>query len=83
MLDLRFIRENPDTVRENLRKRGATADLDGLLSLDEQRRERITELEDLRRQRNELAKSLKGRKPTDTERDQGRQLKEQEPELQA
>ncbi len=82
MLDLRFIRENPDTVRENLRKRGAAVDLDALLALDEDRRQLITDLEKLRQQRNELAKSMKGRKPSDSERDQGRELKKREPELQ-
>ncbi|NRA04130.1 MAG: serine--tRNA ligase [Myxococcales bacterium] len=83
MLDLRFIRENPDTVRENLRKRGASVDLDALLSLDQERRQLITDLEELRRQRNELAKSMKGRKPSDAEREQGRELKQREPGLQA
>ena len=70
-------------MRENLRKRGASVDLDALLSLDQERRQLITDLEELRRQRNELAKSMKGRKPSDAEREQGRELKQREPGLQA
>ena len=83
MLDLRLIREKTDEVRANLRRREAEFDLDRILRVDEVRRRVQGELDALRRQRNELARSLKGRKPTDEEREQGRALKEREPELEA
>ncbi len=83
MLDLRYVRENPDAVRENLRRRGAKADLDELLALDEQRRRVVAELDRVRQKRNELAASMKGRKPTEKERARGRELKESEPRLEA
>ncbi len=51
MLDLKFIRENPDAVRKALADRNDTAPLDDILKLDAQRRQKITELEDLRRAR--------------------------------
>ena len=38
MLDLRVIREKTEEVRENLRRREAEVDLDGILALDEERR---------------------------------------------
>ena len=56
MLDLRFIRENPDTVREALRHRNDTAPIDEILELDTERRRKVQELEDLRRARKEVAR---------------------------
>ncbi len=51
MLDLKFIRENPDAVRKALADRRDTAPLDDILKLDTTRRQKVTELEDLRRER--------------------------------
>ena len=57
MLDIRFIRENPDTVREALSNRQEdSAVLDEILKLDAERRMKVTELEDLRHARKELAR---------------------------
>jgi seryl-tRNA synthetase len=53
MLDLRFIRENTDQVKESLAKRGAKFDLSEVLSLDEERRKILLQVDDLRRQKNE------------------------------
>lgn len=46
MLDMRFVRENVDLVRQSLKARNAKADLDGLLELDKNRREIIQKVED-------------------------------------
>ena len=46
MLDIRFIRENPDLVRENIKKKFQDAKLplvDEVLELDEKKRAAITE----------------------------------------
>ncbi len=83
MLDLRWVRENLEAVRENLRRRGAKADLDALVALDAERRRLSTELDGVRQQRNALAASMKGRKPSDEERARGKELKEAEPRLEA
>ncbi|MFB3918890.1 MAG: serine--tRNA ligase [Candidatus Velamenicoccus archaeovorus] len=71
MLDIRFIRDNADLVRASLEKRGSKLSLDELLKLDEERRRILTELDDLRRQKNEandaitrLLKERKDPKPT-------------------
>lgn len=61
MLDLKFIRENLDTVKENCINRNVAVDVDRLISLDERRREIIKELEDIRRKQNETAKAMKGK----------------------
>ncbi|MDO8577699.1 MAG: serine--tRNA ligase [Dehalococcoidales bacterium] len=60
MLDLKFIRENAELVREALEKRCTTAPLDGILELDTLRRRKTIELEELRRQRKETARQFKG-----------------------
>ncbi len=61
MLDVRFVRENPDAVRENLRKRGLPEkieELDRLLSLDSKWRETLAEADRLRRTRNEITQKI-------------------------
>ncbi|MDD5019608.1 MAG: serine--tRNA ligase [Candidatus Omnitrophica bacterium] len=66
MLDIRFIRENVDLVKASLEKRGTKLNLDELLSADEERRRILTQLDDLRRQKNEandaITKLLKEKK---------------------
>ena len=60
MLDIRFIRENPEIVRENIRKKFQEQKLplvDELLELDAKNRAAITEASDLRAQRNALSKA--------------------------
>jgi seryl-tRNA synthetase len=51
MLDLKFIRENTDLVRQSLKSRNDSAPLDDILELDLERRKNLTELEDLRHAR--------------------------------
>jgi seryl-tRNA synthetase len=51
MLDIKFIRENIDLVRENCKNRHVTTNLDALLTLDEKRRSAQKEIDDLRSQR--------------------------------
>ena len=58
MLDIRFIRENPELVRENIKKKFQDAKLplvDEVLELDEKKRAAITEASELRAQRNTLS----------------------------
>ena len=50
MLGIQFIRQNPEIVREALKKRNDSAPLDDILALDEQRRKLVTEAETLRAQ---------------------------------
>ncbi len=53
MLDLKFIRENPEIVKKGLSAKGVDFDLDALLALDSRRRNLLKEVEDLKAQRNE------------------------------
>ncbi|MFC1915313.1 serine--tRNA ligase [Chloroflexota bacterium] len=64
MLDLKFIRENTDLVREALEKRQDSAPIDEILQLDSERRQKILELESLRHTRKETARERKTDKET-------------------
>ncbi|MCH8021165.1 serine--tRNA ligase, partial [candidate division KSB1 bacterium] len=52
MLDLKFIRENLDLVKEGVKNKREKVDLDRLISLDSKRREILQEVEQLKNQRN-------------------------------
>ena len=61
MLDIRFIRENPDAVKENIKKKFQEAKLplvDEVIALDAQNRAAITEASELRSKRNSLSKQI-------------------------
>ena len=59
MIDIKFIRENPDAVRASQKGRGEdTSIVDQLLKIDETRRTAITEFETLRAEQNALSKSV-------------------------
>ncbi len=77
MLDIQFIRDNPELVKEKSRQKNIEVDIDQLLGFDNKRRELLTQVEELRRQRNELAETAKGGKPSDEQLARGRELKDQ------
>ncbi|UCC80114.1 MAG: serine--tRNA ligase [Candidatus Zixiibacteriota bacterium] len=52
MLDLKFIRSNPDTVKLAARNKGEKVDIDKILELDKKRRDIIGEVEKLKSERN-------------------------------
>ncbi|MCI8419410.1 MAG: serine--tRNA ligase [Oscillospiraceae bacterium] len=61
MLDIKFIRENPEAVKENIKKKFQEEKLplvDQVLALDEENRAAITEASELRSQRNTLSKQV-------------------------
>ncbi len=61
MLDIKFIRENPEAVRENIRKKFQEAKLplvDEVIELDGKRRTAIAEADQLRSNRNALSKQI-------------------------
>jgi seryl-tRNA synthetase len=89
MLDIQFIRENPEKVKKaildkQLPPRVNVGVVDRILELDEKRRKLIGETEQVRRERNELGEKLKTSR-TEADKQLGRELKkklgEVEPEL--
>lgn len=59
MLDIKFIRENADLVKENCKRRNSKANIDELLTTDAQRLEGIRVVEEARKERNEIADKMK------------------------
>ncbi|MFB0508090.1 MAG: serine--tRNA ligase [Thermodesulfobacteriota bacterium] len=58
MLDIRFIREHPDEVKEGCRKKGVDFDLDRFLEVDEKRRKVLLEVEGFRAQQKRMSKEI-------------------------
>lgn len=56
MLDIKFIRENAESVQNNCKNRLVDVDIQRLLSLDRERREAEQKLEELRAERNRVSK---------------------------
>ena len=61
MLDIKFVRDNPEAVKENIRKKFQNAKLplvDEAVAIDAQRRAAMQEASDLRALRNQLSKKV-------------------------
>lgn len=58
MLDLKYIREHPDEVKEGLRKLNTTAPIDEILSLDKRWRALLSEVQELQHKRNVTSKVI-------------------------
>lgn len=76
MLDIQFIRDNPELVAEKSQQKGYNVDVQQLLGFDSQRRELVQQVEGVRRQRNQLSGAAKGQKPSEEQMTAGRELKE-------
>jgi seryl-tRNA synthetase len=58
MLDIKFIRENPDKVKKAIQDKRIDLNLDQLLDLDQQRRTLLTDLEGLQATKNQVSKEI-------------------------
>ena len=61
MLDIKFVRENPDVVKQNIRNKFQEAKLplvDEVIDLDQQNRSAKAEADNLRAARNKLSKQI-------------------------
>jgi seryl-tRNA synthetase len=80
MLDYRFIKENLDAVKANIKSRNMNADADAVVALFDKRTALVTELQTLQTKRNDNAKAMKG-KLSDDERkrliDEGKAIKDE------
>ncbi len=76
MLDVKFIRENLDLVEKSTKEKGYSVDVAGVLKLDDERKAKLAKVEDLRRQRNEIAAKMKGGKPAADLIAEGKKVKE-------
>ncbi len=80
MLDRKFILENVDAIKQNCANRGMSEQVDRLVELEQARRDKLAEVQELNRRANEVSKSI-GKAKDDAEReqrkDEGRRLREQ------
>ena len=58
MLDISFIRDNPDLIKEAVRKKRMDVDIDKLLGLDEKRRGLVKETDEFRAQQNRASEKI-------------------------
>jgi len=75
MLDIKYIRENKGKIKEAVKVKNLTVDIDELLKVDNKRRGLLIKLDDLRNKRNELAKIAKGGKPSKDQIKKGKKIK--------
>ena len=76
MIDIQFVRDNPEIVKEKTRQKGYKAEVDALLEADSKRRDLMQSIEGRRKERNELSGGIKG-KPSDEQLARGKELREQ------
>lgn len=75
MLDVNFIRKNQALVEKSAREKGYNVSISDLLSLDDERKAVLQDVEELRRERNEIATQMKNGKPSDELIAKGKALK--------
>lgn len=80
MLDIKFIRENPELMKEVCRNKNISIDIDFLLKLDSERRDLIQKTEKLKSEQNKLNKENidKARKIKEEFKELQKKLKEKE-----
>lgn len=84
MLDIRFIRENAERVQKDALNKGyKNADVQAVISLDDERKALTAQIDELRTRRNQIAASMKnsGGKPSDEQIVEGKKIKEELAEL--
>lgn len=86
MLDRKFIAQNADLVQKNCKNRGAHADVDRFVELENQRKLAQVEVEKVNQEANQVSKSI-GKAKDEVEREarknEGRRLREQVVEMKA
>lgn len=80
MLDAQFIRDNLAAVKENCKNRSVQADVDRVVSLDDQRKKLVHDMQQVQQKQNELSKQIPQEKDKDKKQaliEEGRKLREQ------
>jgi seryl-tRNA synthetase len=80
MLDVQFIREHLDQVKDNCRNRNVQADVDRVVVLDDERKRLVQEAQTVQQRSNELSKQIPKEKNTGKKQaliEEGRKLREQ------
>ena len=75
MIDIQYIRDNSDVVKQKSEQKGYAVDIDKLIQLDAQRSELLQQVEEIRKRRNENAEKMKGGQSEQALIDEGKQIK--------
>lgn len=75
MLDINFIRKNTELVKHSAKEKGYHVDIDALLSLDDERKALLQNVESLRKERNDISAQMKSGKPETALIDKSKKLK--------
>jgi len=82
MLDINFIRANPEKVKEACKNKNVNVDVDLVLSLDKKKRELMTEIEALKAEQNKISRGGKDNMVLiDQAKEIKAKIKQTEPEL--
>ncbi len=75
MIDIKYLRDNPDLVQENSRNRKSAVDIKSLVKADEQYLSLLKEVEDLRGRRNQVAAKAQAAEDRQASIEEGKQIK--------
>lgn len=75
MLDIKFIRENAERIKEAARSKKIDVDIDKLLEIDNEKRKLQTKIDKSQFERNKLAKAAESGKPTAEQIEKGKRIK--------
>ena len=74
---MKFIRENLELVEKSTKEKGYKINIKEILELDDKRKKELTRVEELRRERNEIAAKMKGGKPEKSLIEEGKKVKDE------
>lgn len=78
MIDIQFVRDNPELVAKKSKQKGYDVDVDKLIELDKKRKNYLKQIDQLRQQRNNQSQQLKAANtPSEDQIKIGKELKEQ------
>jgi seryl-tRNA synthetase len=58
MIDIKIIRQNPELIKDNIKKRNLTLDLDEFLKIDSEKLDLIIKVDELRAIKNKVSKEI-------------------------
>ncbi|MBR2753710.1 serine--tRNA ligase [Candidatus Saccharibacteria bacterium] len=83
MLDIKFIRENTELVEKSAKEKGYQINIKDVLKRDDERKQVLVKVEELRQKRNEIAAKMKGGKPSKELIAEGKAIKEELAKIEA
>lgn len=77
MLDIKYIRENAEKIKQAIKNKNINLDINKLFEIDDKRKKIQTEIDKLRTERNKIAQQAKSGKPTEEQIKAGKKIKQE------